>query len=147
MRGGANKEKGRQALAWISFGLAVVAGAAAAGTFIGGMIAGVVGFFPGWVGALLCAGLIIGIAIDVFIDSEPNRVALFGMMLLPSLARAVPGQLGDTVTNAATTLLVQVQSALGQWLGLTTAVGIALGSAAIALLMARRVIAKTPGAR
>ena len=42
--GGFNKEKGRKILDWVSFGFALVAGAAAAATFIGDLIAGAFGF-------------------------------------------------------------------------------------------------------
>ena len=143
--GGFNKEKGIKALAWISYGLAVVSGAATVTTFLGGWITGIVGWFPGWVAAIATAGLVIGMGIDLFIDGIPNQVALYSAMVIPSLARAVPGRLGDTVGELATSLRDSVNASLSTWLGVTSSVGVAIGCAAISLLMARRVIAK--GAR
>jgi hypothetical protein len=140
--GGSNKEKGIKVLAWISFGAAVVGGAAIASTFVGDLIVSVVGFFPGWVAiAALLAGAV-AMAVDLFVDSEPNRVALYTAMALPSVARAVPGALSNTVTNLSNQALSHVNAALGVWLGTSSAIGVALACVVVSLLVARRVIAK-----
>jgi hypothetical protein len=143
--GGFNKEKGIKALAWISYGLAVISGAALVTTFLGGWITGFVGLFPGWVAAIATAALVVGMGIDLFIDGIPNQVALYSAMLIPSLARAVPGKLGDTVGNLSAQLRDSVNGSLSTWLGVSSSLGVAIGCAVIALLMARRVIQK--GAR
>jgi hypothetical protein len=140
--GGLNKEKGRKALAWISFGLAVIAGAAIVATFVGGFIAGLVGWFPSWVAIAAFAGAFVAMAIDLFVDGEPNQVALYSAMALPSLARAVPGRLSDTVTQMSGQALSQVNKSLGEWLGTSSAVGVAIACVVVSLLMARRVVAK-----
>lgn len=141
--GGINKEKGIKALAWISFTLAAVGGAAIAGTFLGGFVAGLLGFFPDWVGIVVLAGAFVAMAIDLFVDGIPNQVALYTAIALPSVARAVPGKLGDTVTSLSRQLLANVNSALGEWLGTSSAIGLAIVSIVVSLLMARRVIAKS----
>ena len=142
MRGGINKEKGIKALAWISYGLAAIAGAAVVTTFLGGWISGLVGLFPGWVAAVATAGLVVAMGIDLFIDGIPNQVALYSAMVIPSLARAVPGKLGDTVGALAQSLRDSVNSSLSTWLGVSSSISVAIGCAVVSLLMARRVIQK-----
>lgn len=140
--GGINKQKGIKALAWISFILAVTGGAAVAGTFLGDWVSGLIGFFPGWIGVVILAGAFTAMAIDLFVDGIPNQVALYTAMALPSVARAVPGKLGDTVTDLSRQLLSSVNGALGVWLGTSSAIGLAITCVVVSLLMARRVIAK-----
>jgi hypothetical protein len=140
--GGGNKEKGRLTLAWVSFGFAVIGGAAIVATFIGGMIAGFVGFFPSWVAIAAFVGAFVAMAIDLFVDGEPNQVALYTAMVLPSLARAVPGRLSDTITQMSAQALAQLNSVLGEWLGTSSAMGVALACIIVSLLMGRRVLAK-----
>jgi hypothetical protein len=141
--GGFNKEKGIKALAWISFTLAAVGGAALASTFIGTWTAALLGVFPSWVGILIVAGGFVAMAIDLFVDGIPNQVALYTAIGLPVVARSVPGRLGDTVTDLSGRLLGSLQGALGDWLGTSSALGMAVVSVVVSLLMARRVIAKT----
>lgn len=145
MRGGGSKEKGRKALAWISFGFAVIGGAAIVATFIGGFIAGLVGIFPSWVAIAAFVGAIVAMVIDLFVDGEPNTIALYTAMVVPSLARAVPGQLSDTVTQASGSALDQVNQTLGMWLGTSSAIGIAVACVIVSLLMGRRVVARGGG--
>jgi predicted MFS family arabinose efflux permease len=140
MRGGS--DKGRKVRAWISFGLAVIGGAAIVATFVGGAIAGLVGFFPSWVAIAAFVGALVAMTIDLIIDGEPNRIALCTAMVLPSLARAVPGKLSDTVTQASSSAHDQVNQSLGVWLGTSSAIGIAVACVIVSLLMGRRVLAK-----
>ncbi len=140
--GGFSKEKGRKALAWISFGFALVGGTAASATFVGDWVDALFGFFPTWVSALALAGAVIALAIDLFVDGEPNKVAVYSAMALPSLGRTSPGRLGDTVTDLGGQLLASVNDFLGEWLGVTSAIATAAVCAAVALLMARRVVTK-----
>lgn len=140
--GGFSKEKGIKALAWISFVLAAVGGAATAGTFLGDWVSGLLGFFPDWLGILVLTGAFVAMVIDLFVDGIPNQIALYTAIALPSVARSVPGKLGDTVTDLSRQLLDSVNNALGEWLGTSSAIGMALVSIVVSLLMARRVIAK-----
>lgn len=141
--GGFNKERGIKALAWISFVLAASGGAAVAGTFLGDWISGLLGFFPDWLGILVLVGGFVAMAIDLFVDGIPNQIALYTAMTLPSIARAVPGKLGATVTDLSHQLLASVNNALGEWLGTSSAIGMAMVCVTVSLLMARRVIAKS----
>lgn len=140
--GGFNKEKGRKALAWISFGFALVAGTAASATFVGSWIDSLFGFFPTWVSALALGAAVVALAIDLFVDGEPNKVAVYVAIALPSLARTSPGRLGGTVTDLAGQLLASVNGFLGVWLGVASALATAAICTAVALLMARRVVTK-----
>lgn len=135
-------EKGILALAWISFVLAVGGGAAAAATFIGGMVAGFIGFFPGWVASLVLFVGFVAMVIDLLIDGIPNKLAIGMAIALPSVARAVPGKLGQTVTGLSNQLLNAINQLLGEWLGTTSALAVAASAIIAALLVARRVIVK-----
>jgi len=143
MRGGSKeskKEKVRLVLSWVAYGFALAGGAAIAATFVGDVLAGLVGLFPGWVAIIVFVAGIIATGIDLFLDSEPNKVALYVAMVLPSVARAVPGKLSDAVTSALNHALSQVTNALGAWLGAGSAFGFAVTLIAVALLMARRTV-------
>jgi hypothetical protein len=141
MRGG-NKEKGIKILAWISFGLAVIGGAALSATFVGGIVANVMGILPGWVSIVLFAAGFVAMAVDLFVDGIPNQVALYTAIVLPSLARSVPGRLSGTVTDLSRQALAQTNDALGVWLGTSSALGLAAAAVVVSLLMARRVVQK-----
>lgn len=140
--GGFNKEKGVKALAWISFVLAAVGGAALASTFLGTWTAAFLNIFPAWVAVLVLAAGVVGMAIDLFVDGIPNQMALYTAIALPTLARSTPGRLGNTVTDLSSRLLDSLQGALGTWLGTSSAMGMACVSVAVSLLMARRVVRK-----
>ena len=140
--GGFNKEKGIKALAWISYGLAVVGGAALAATFLGGWISGLVGIFPNWVAIVAFVGAFVAMAVDLFVDGIPNQMALYTAIALPSLARAVDGRLSDTVTQVSGPALAQVNNSLGVWLGTSSALAVAAVAVVASLLVARRVVAK-----
>jgi hypothetical protein len=140
--GGFNKEKGIKALAWISYGLAVVGGAALAATFLGGWISGLVGIFPNWVAIVAFVGAFVAMAVDLFVDGIPNQMALYTAIALPSLARAVDGRLSDTVTQVSGQALAQVNNSLGVWLGTSSALAVAAVAVVASLLVARRVVAK-----
>lgn len=136
------REKGTRALAWISYGLAVIGGAALTATFVGDWISGLLGIFPGWVAIVgFTAGFVV-MVVDLLVDGIPNRLALYTAITLPSLARAVPGRLSDSVTDLSTSALTQVNQALGVWLGTSSALGLAFATVVASLLVARRVVAK-----
>jgi hypothetical protein len=146
VRGGTNKEKGRKVLAWVSFGFAVAAGAGAAFTFIGSWIAGILGFFPApWLPPLLLAAAVVTMAMDIFVDSEPNQAALYTAMIVPSLAAASSGRLADTVRQGAGQIQTQLALGIGDWLGVSAGFGFVLVAGAVSILMGRRVVAKGGG--
>lgn len=149
-----------KATAWVSFGLAAVGGAALAGTPISGLIITVLH----WIGAAvsmipllhLPAALVPYVALvvaalyagyDVYCDLEPNWYALYGAILIPTLARATPGKLAATVTDVAHSLVQAVNQTLGPWLGTGSAIVVAALTILISVLMARRVVTKSPGGR
>jgi hypothetical protein len=140
--GGLNKEKGIRALAWVSFGLAVVAGAALTDTFVGGWISAVFAFAPGWLATVTFVGVAVMTAVDLVVDGIPNQIALYAAMSLPSMAMGLPGRLAGTVTDLSQKAAAQTNDALGQWLGGTSSYVLAGACAVAALLVARRVIAK-----
>jgi hypothetical protein len=142
---GSGRERGRRILAWLSFGFAVVGGAALVGTFIGGAVVDVMGFLPGWVRIAAFTGVFIAMGVDLLVDGEPNQVALYAAMALPSMATAVPGRLSGTVATASHQLMVQVNHGLGQWLGTVAGLGLAVTCLVVSVLIGRRVIAKGGG--
>lgn len=140
--GGGYREKGIQALAWISFGFAVVGGAAITGTLLGDCIVALVRIFPNWVATAAFAGGVVALSVDLFVDQTPNRLALWMAILLPSVARATTGKLSDSVTELSDKAAAQVNGGLGEWLGVASYLGLAVACVVISQLMARRVIAK-----
>lgn len=142
MAGGSSKEKGRKALAWISFVFALVGGTAAAATFLGEWARALFAMFPAWVPALAFVAALVSMAIDIFNDSEPNQLALYCALALPTLARASSGKLSSEVTQASGQLMGSVNGGLSVWLGVTSALATAAICTVVALLMARRVVRK-----
>lgn len=141
MRGGNWKDKAIKGLAWASFVLAVIAGAALTDTFIGGTVAGGIGWLPNWVAILLLIAGAVAAAVDLFVDGVPNRTAIGIAIALPSVARAVPGRLSDQVTGLSRQMLDHANSGgLGAWVGTTSALGLAVAVAAAAWIIARRTV-------
>lgn len=141
MRGNV-RQKGVLALAWISYALAVVGGAFLTATFVGSWIVGLVGWFPGWVAAVAFAGALIAMVVDLWVDGEPNRLALWMAMVIPSLAMAVPGRLGESVRDVSDEIRSAVTSGMTEWLGTSSVYAIAFASVVVAMLIARRVVTK-----
>jgi hypothetical protein len=141
--GGGGGGKGKKALAWISFGFAVVAGAAFAVVGLGGFFDGLLGMFGlPWLPALLFAGVFIAMTVDLIVDAIPNQIAMWSAMLLPSLAQSVNGKLSQTVRDLCNQILSQVNAGLSSWFGVAGALGIGVVCAVAAYLMGRRVLAK-----
>lgn len=143
--GSALHQRGIVALAWISYLLAVVAGAALVDTWVGGIVTWAVGVFPVAVAALALVAGTVAMLIDLLVDRIPNRLAVWMALVLPSVAAAVDGRLATTVTSISRALLEQVGAGLGTWIGDASSLGVALGAAVASLLVARRVIAKGGG--
>jgi hypothetical protein len=139
---GRHQAKGIKILAWISYLLAVVGGAALANTVVGQLIGGIIGWFPPWVAQVGFAGGVTAMAVDLICDGIPNRLAVWMGILLPSLATSIEGKLGTTVTNISAQMLGQIDGGLRSWLGTSSALGIAACAVVISLLVARRVIHK-----
>lgn len=141
MRGNV-RQKGVLALAWISYALAVVGGAFLTATFLGSMIAGFVGWFPAWVATVAFAAAVVTMLVDLFVDGEPNRLALYSAMVIPSLAMAVPGRLGTAVRDLSGEIQAAVTGGMTDWLGTSSVLAIAFASVVVAMLIARRVVTK-----
>lgn len=133
-------EYGTLVLAWLSWLLSAAGGAAAAGTFVGGMIAAALGWFPSWVAAGLLGVGVVAMLLDMFLDLTPNMLAIWCGILLPSVARGVDGRLGAEVTDLAGRLRGQLNAWTADWLGPAPAIALAAFGIGAALLMARRVI-------
>lgn len=140
------KSKGTKGLAWLSFGFAVIGGAFAAETFIGDAIETVLQWLPWeWVAVLLLVVAILGTVIDAFIDGIPNYFAVTAAILAPSIATAVDGKLGESVSSWANSAQGWVNEALTEWTGTQSAIGLSLACIVASLLMARRVMEKSSG--
>lgn len=135
--------KGKKALAWISFFLAIVAGAAFAVGGLGDLLNGLLNMFGvDWLAALVFMIALGSMLVDIIVDRIPNQVAMWMAMVVPALAQSVPGKLSETVQNLYDQILTQVQSGLSAWLGVASTWGIAIVSAVLAFLVGRRVLAK-----
>jgi hypothetical protein len=140
------QQKGLKALAWVSFGLAVVGGTLATQTFMGKFVQGFLGLWPWkWIPPVLLAGGVIALGVDIFIDLVPNRAAIWSALLLPSVAASVPQKLGFEVRHACQAVLDQINGWLHVWIT-DSATGLAIVCCGSALIMARRVLHKSRAA-
>lgn len=139
------REKGRKGLAWFSFVLAAVGGAAVAVTFVGGIIAGILGFFWWWTAPAALLAAVALIVRDLWMDGEPNFIALFSAMAIPSLARAAPGRFGNAISDASGKILAQADRAMGEWFGTLAPIGIAGMCILVSLLLGQRMVSRNAG--
>ena len=142
------RQKGVSALAWASFGMAIVGGALAADMWIGKTIRTILKAIPWeWLPPVVLAAAVIAVAIDLFIDGVPNQVALGGALLAPAVATATPGKLGEKVAEGCGWLLAQISAPLEDWLGTGSATGLAVGAIVATYFMGRRVVKKAKGSK
>ena len=138
--------KSIKALAWVSFVIAVAAGALLPGTFVGDWTRTVFGWLP-WGPVIPIIVLVLGTGaafLDCYLDLEPNQVAVYAALLLPSVASTISGGLADWVRALADTVL----DAVDQWLFAASPDGLgssalAIATAATVVLMANRVVKKS----
>ncbi|MGI5236468.1 hypothetical protein [Dactylosporangium sp. CA-139066] len=136
-------DKGIVYLGWTSLALAVIGGCAMTASFLGHWIAAIVGVGPDWLAPLL--GVVLGVAaiLDILLDGTPNRPAIWTAILLPSIAQSINGKGGQTIQQWAADLNAYSSAKLGEWLGQGSLTALALIATGVALVLARRVIAKT----
>ncbi|MEV2236719.1 hypothetical protein [Micromonospora sp. NPDC049891] len=138
------RAKGVTGLAWASAVVALVGGTLGAGIWFGDAIVAVLNWIPwGWLPEVLLFVGVVAIGLDMFLDGVPNQVAIAGAILVPSIARATSGKLGDTITDWTGDLVDWMGEWMTEWIGTDSATGLALASIVCAVLMARRVIKKS----
>ena len=143
------QEKGTVVLAWLSLLTAFAGGAFATAMFIGSIIRELVRWLPdswGWMPGMLLVVMVFGTGIDIFLDLTPNYFAVYSAIFAASVASAVPGKLGDKVTELAVLMRGNVDSGLQEWVGTASTVGLAVTGIAVSLLMARRVVKRSGAA-
>ncbi|MFI6228652.1 hypothetical protein ACIBCR_15225 [Micromonospora echinospora] len=135
------RPKGIKALAWTSFAAALVGGPLVAGMFVGDAIDTVLEAIPwGWIPPAVLFLLAVMFIRDLVIDWEPNRQAIWSLLLAPSVARATPGKLGDRIDEWTGAALDLVASPLRDWLGTGSPIALAVAVGGAALLLAQRSI-------
>lgn len=135
------RPKGIKVLAWTSSAAAVVGGPLVAGMFIGDVIDTVLTAIPwSWIPPVLLGVLVVMLVRDLVVDWEPNRQAIWSMLLMPSVARATPGKLGDRIGEWTGAALEMVAAPLREWLGTGSPIALALFVGAVAVLLAQRSI-------
>ena len=140
------RHRGDMILAWVSFALAVVGGALAAGTGIGTFVRTVLRGIPlHWLPAVALCVAFVGVALDLFRDGEPNQVAVAGAVVMPSIAAATGGGLAHWMIHQSDTLAHWMLPHIEGWAGTTSATGLALGAIAVALVVSSRVVKRGRG--
>lgn len=138
--------KSIKGLAWASFVIAVADGALLPSTFVGDFTRQVFSWLP-WGPVIPIIVLIIGFVaafLDCYLDLEPNQVAVYAALMLPTVASTLSGGLADWVRDISRTAL----NAIDQWLfqAVPNGVGSQFLAVAIAfavLMMASRVVNKS----
>lgn len=139
-RGGDWRGKANKGLAWFAFALAVAAGSALTGTFVGDWVSGIVGFLPTWITVPALIGGFLWMAIDLFADGIPNKPALYLAMVLPSWSIGLSGQLAVQVRSWSGQVLDRIDSSLGQYVGTGSTLVLAASVVVASLVIARRTV-------
>lgn len=140
------RKKGMTVLAWASFIVAIAGGALAADMWIGKAVGKFVHAFPlPWLAAVLLVVAFLGTVIDLCIDGEPNQLAIYAVILMPSFAAATGGGLARSVTSWSGSVLAWIDQDMSAWLGTASSTGLAVAAIASAILMSRRVVKKSKG--
>ncbi|MEU1761654.1 hypothetical protein [Micromonospora sp. NPDC005652] len=133
-------------LAWIAQVFAFLGGAFAAETILGDAIESVLEFIPwGWVPVALVFAAGVSVLLDLLWDLLPERLALWCSLALPSMATAVPGKFGDTVSDWANTLQGSLQGSLREWFGGQPALGLAVICVVMVVMTAKYALPKSGG--
>lgn len=154
-RGGIAALKGKvtghavTAMAWTSFALSIVGGAAATSTFVSDMVVGVFGWLGKWGEVAAAVALVVGVLLlvrDIAMDWEPNYTALIVAASIGTVARACSGGLSRWVTGHSQQALAWFDNTLGGWLpnGATGLVVMACAFAG-AFVLAQRTVSKSHG--
>lgn len=137
------RAKGVTGLAWVSLVLAVAGGALAADMFIGDTLGWILDHQPiEYLPELLLVVGVVAIGLDLFMDGVPNQVAIYGALLVPSVATSTFGKLGQQVEAGSGWILDFVDENAAEWAGTNSSTGLALVFVISALLVARRVVKK-----
>ncbi|MFI5833235.1 hypothetical protein ACIA5A_06110 [Micromonospora sp. NPDC051300] len=140
------RPKGIKVLAWASTAAALVGGPLVAGMFIGDTIDTVLSAIPwGWVPPVALGVLVVLLVRDLVVDWEPNRQAIWSLLLMPSVARACAGKLGDRIGEWTHAALDLIAGPLREWLGTASPIALALFVGATAVLLAQRSIKASGG--
>jgi hypothetical protein len=106
----------RNVLAWGAFVLAILGGVAATACWVGAPVIFVVGIFWWWMPFVLV--VVVGLVVvgDVLVDGIPNRSAIYGAMVWPSLVASVQGKLGETFRGWITSLNTWLDDTIAEWI-------------------------------
>lgn len=139
-RGGNVKANVNKGAAWTAQILAIAAGAALLGTFVGQWAAVGFGILPSWAKSIVLIGAVLWALGDWFKDGVPNKQALYIGVAAPALAAGLDGQLAGNVRSGSERLLNYVDGALGSWIGTSSAIGLAGVLLVSAFVIARHTV-------
>jgi hypothetical protein len=91
------------------------------------------------------------VVLDIALDMTPNRLAVWITMVIPSIAAGMGGgakhaKVAAWISDISHTILGWVNEAMGEWIGTTSVVGVALGAGLAAWIIARRTMPAKGGA-
>ena len=113
---GAAASKLRLWMAWLAFICALVGGVTLTLWAVGKLVAWLVGmFFEPYLAWGLIALIGAAIAFDLGRDRIPNRFAIYGIMIWPSLWLSAKGGIGDVAREGITETNVALRAAVGPW--------------------------------
>ena len=138
------RKKTVPAMAWVSFGAAVLAGALAPGMWIGTVVREVLGISPwSWLPLVALLGVVTLMVRDFAIDGEPNKLAVYGAIAAPSMAVGAGGELSARIGELSSQILSACYGWLATWSGTTNATGLTMACLTVAVLLAQRTVKKS----
>ena len=112
-------------IAWLSFLVAIFAGAGLAATE------------PGLVQIVVVVGALTALAVDIFKDRVPNRDAVVVAVALPSLIVSMNGGIPETLTRWLDALWGQFDGSAAEALGTSTMLVVAVAAVVVSLVLTR----------
>jgi hypothetical protein len=138
--GGNVKDKVNKSAAWTAQVLAIAAGSALLGTFVGQWMASLFGMLPQSIKVPLLVGAFLWALGDWLKDGVPNKQALYIAVVMPSLAAGLNGRLAANVLTWSKLTLGKVDAMLGEWVGTSSVLTVAAVLAVASFVIARHTV-------
>ena len=145
-------------VAWFAYACALVAGALLPGTPPGRWVTSLCHWGPMWITVVTAVVMVGKTLVDIGMDWEPNRTAVWNTIFLFSVVAAlsprssghgkkppVTGKLAAHANDVGNWILAHSQRELGNWLGTTSVMALTAAAIALAVVLSRRTMPRKAG--